>query len=135
MSDFLKRISGLSREQLVLLAAKLESRLSSAAPPAAREPIAVVGIGCRFPGSDGPDGFWQFLQKGGDAITEVPADRWDVDEASHSIPASEGCIVARHGGFLQDIDRFDPDFFGISKREADHMDPQQRLLLEVAWQA
>ena len=133
MSDFLKRISGLSREQLVLLASKLEKRINEAPP--VREAIAVVGIGCRFPGSDGPDEFWQFLENGGDAITEVPADRWDLDEVARAISPSEDCELARHGGFLRDVDRFDADFFGISKREADNMDPQQRLLLEITWQA
>lgn len=133
MSDFLKRIAGLSREQLVLLASKLEKRIADT--PSVREPIAIVGIGCRFPGSDGPDAFWQFLKDGGDAITEVPDDRWDVDEAARAISSSEDCQVARHGGFIRDIDQFDADFFGISGREADNMDPQQRLLLEITWQA
>src|SRR5690606_16828535 len=74
-------------------------------------------------------------ENGGDAITEVPADRWDLDEVAGAISSSEDCELARHGGFLRDVDRFDADFFGISKREADNMDPQQRLLLEIAWQA
>jgi phthiocerol/phenolphthiocerol synthesis type-I polyketide synthase C len=93
----------------------------------ADEPIAIVGIGCRFPGADRPAAFWRLLSDGVDAITEIPADRWDAD-------ASE-TAATRWGGFLDQVDQFDPQFFGISPREAARMDPQQRLLLEVAWEA
>ncbi|HEY2502020.1 MAG TPA: SDR family NAD(P)-dependent oxidoreductase [Mycobacterium sp.] len=93
----------------------------------ANEPIAIVGIGCRFPGADGPAAFWRLLSDGVDAITDIPPDRWDAD-------ASE-TAATRRGGFLDQVDRFDPQFFGISPREAARMDPQQRLLLEVAWEA
>jgi myxalamid-type polyketide synthase MxaB len=103
---------------------------------AKREPIAVVGIGCRFPPNiDSPESFWTLLESGGDAIGEVPADRWDKDYYYDSNPDVRGKICTRSGGFLQDKDRFDPQFFNISPREAMYMDPQQRLLLEVAWEA
>src|SRR5829696_8881079 len=99
------------------------------------EPIAIVGIGCRFPGADGPDEFWKLLHDGVDAITEVPPDRWNVDDLYDPDPAVPGKMITRWGGFLDGIDRFDREFFGISPREASGIDPQQRLLLEVTWEA
>lgn len=99
------------------------------------EPIAIVGIGCRFPGGGtGPDAFWQFLEQGGDAVTEVPADRWDSD-ALYDPAGGTGRTRTRWGAFLDGIDLFDPAAFGITPAEAKIMDPQQRLLLEVAWHA
>ena len=101
-----------------------------------REPIAIVGIGCRLPGGIGSPGqFWDFLCRNGDAITDVPKSRWDVDSFFAADPAAPGRTYARRGGFLDDIDHFDPGFFGISPREAAHIDPQQRLLLETAHEA
>jgi acyl transferase domain-containing protein len=101
-----------------------------------REPIAIVGIGCRFPGgANSPAAFWQLLQNGVDAIGEVPPDRWNVAEFYDPDSTLRGKIQTRHGGFIKDIDKFDPDFFGIAPREANAMDPQQRLILEVAWEA
>jgi acyl transferase domain-containing protein len=98
------------------------------------EPIAIIGIGCRFPGgATDPETFWRLLRDGVDAITEVPADRWDVAAYYDPDPDAPGKMSTRWGGFLQEIDQFDPDFFGISPREAVTMDPQQRLLLEVSW--
>ncbi len=100
------------------------------------EPIAVVGIGCRFPGGgSGPAGFWRMLQEGVDATREVPADRWDVDAYYADDPDRPGTMYVRRGAFLDEVDRFDPEFFNIWPREAASMDPQQRLLLEVAWEA
>lgn len=99
------------------------------------EPIAIVGIGCRFPGADGPESFWRLLTDGVDAISEVPPERWSLDEFYDSDPTVPGKMSTRWGGFLSGIDRFDAAFFGISPREAAHVDPQQRLLLEVAWEA
>lgn len=100
------------------------------------EPIAIVGLSCRFPGgSDTPEAFWQTLRDGVDAITEVPADRWPVDEFYDPDPAAPGRMSTRSGGFLGRIDSFDAQFFGIAPREAAGMDPQQRLLLEVAIEA
>ncbi|MFQ6017597.1 MAG: type I polyketide synthase, partial [Kiloniellaceae bacterium] len=99
------------------------------------EPIAIIGMGCRFPGADNPDRFWQLLAEAGDAIREVPAERWDLDRFFDPDPERPGRMNTRWGGFLDGVDRFDPEFFGISSREAAHMDPQQRLALEVAWEA
>src|SRR5262245_33834312 len=100
-----------------------------------REPIAVVGIGCRFPGARGPEAFWRLLRRGVDAIREVPVDRWDIDSYYDPNPDATGKMATRWGGFLDEVDRFDASFFGIAPREAVMMDPQQRLLLEVTWEA
>ena len=102
---------------------------------AADESIAIIGIGCRFPGANGPRAYWELLQRGADAITEVPLDRFDIDVFYDARPGVPGKIATRWGGFLDQIDQFDADFFGVSPREASRMDPQQRLLLEVAWEA
>jgi myxalamid-type polyketide synthase MxaD len=101
----------------------------------ASESIAIIGIGCRFPGSSGPQEFWQSIRDGVDAITEVPADRFNLDEVYDSDATVPGKISTRWGGFVDQVDQFDPQFFGISPREAARMDPQQRLLLEVVWEA
>lgn len=99
------------------------------------EPIAVVGMGCRFPGGAAtPEAFWELLRDGVDAVTDVPASRWDVNAWYDPDPEAPGKMYARQGGFLNEIDTFDPNFFGISAREARSMDPQQRLMLEVAWE-
>ena len=101
-----------------------------------QEPIAVIGIGCRFPGGiHGPETFWQLLCDGIDAIGEIPPDRMDVPAYFDPRPATPGKMMTRWGGFLDRIDMFDANFFGISPREAERMDPQQRLLLESAWEA
>jgi len=89
-----------------------------------KEPIAIVGIGCRFPSAKNPAAFWQLLQDGGNGITEVPPARWNAEENNIT-----------WGGFLEQVEYFDPHFFGISPKEATTMDPQQRLLLEVTWEA
>jgi acyl transferase domain-containing protein/acyl carrier protein len=102
---------------------------------AKNEPIAIIGIGCRFPGANDPAAFWQLLRDGVDAIREVPADRFDQHAFYEPDPAIPGKMNTRWGGFLGQVDQFDPDFFGISPREASRMDPQQRLLLEVTWEA
>src|SRR6266478_2042855 len=97
--------------------------------------IAIIGMGCRFPGASNPAAFWRLLFDGKDAISEVPSDRWDIDEYYDRDPLAPGKMNTRWGGFLDRVDEFDPFFFGISPREAACMDPQQRLLLQVAWEA
>jgi acyl transferase domain-containing protein len=99
------------------------------------EPIAIIGIGCRFPGAENPESFWDLLRSGGDAITEVPSDRWDIDAFYDPNPGIPGKMSTRWGGFLNQVDQFDPGFFGILPRRAKLIDPQQRLVLEVAWEA
>ncbi len=99
------------------------------------ESIAIIGIGCRFPGANCLEDFWYLLQNGVDAITEVPPDRWDIDAFYNPEPATSGTMNTRFGSFLEKVDQFDPGFFRISPREAERMDPQQRLILEVAWEA
>jgi acyl transferase domain-containing protein len=99
------------------------------------EPIALIGMGCRFPGAGNPESFWQLLHNGVDAISEVPASRWNIDTFYDPNPATLGKMNTRWGGFLEQVDEFDPQFFGISPREAESIDPQQRLLLETSWEA
>lgn len=99
------------------------------------EPIAVVGMACRFPGGSTPEAFWEFLASGGDAIREIPAERWDVDAYYDANPDAKGKMYTRSGAFIPDFDHFAAAFFGISPREAQFLDPQQRQLLEVHWEA
>lgn len=102
---------------------------------AGQQPIAVIGIGCRFPGgATTPERYWENLAAGRDAVTEVPADRWD-ERWFDPDPEAVGKTTSRHGGFVGPVDGFDAAFFGISPRDARAMDPQQRLLLECVWEA
>ncbi|XVS68214.1 type I polyketide synthase [Actinosynnema sp. CA-299493] len=130
----------------VALAAHLDAELFggqvvTAAPArsavAGDEPIAIIGMACRFPGGiTSPDELWQLLAEGGEGITGLPTDRgWDVETLYDPDPDNLGTTYVREGGFLAGIADFDPAFFGISPREAAAMDPHQRLLLEVAWEA
>ncbi len=135
MSELIERLSRLSHKQLMLLVLDQQQKIE-AARRQENEPIAVVGIGCRFPGGAGsPDAFWDLLREGRDAVREVPADRWDIDAFYDPDPDRPARMSVRSGGFLDEIAGFDAPFFGISPREATSMDPQQRLLLEVAWEA
>ena len=97
--------------------------------------IAIIGLGCRFPKAKNPQAYWQLVSNGVDAVSEIPSDRWDVDELYDPQPATPGKMNTRWGGFLSEVDKFDPLFFNISPREAERIDPQQRLFLEVAWEA
>jgi len=104
-------------------------------PIAADDPIAIVGMACRLPGASSLDDFWRLLESGTDAIREVPAERWPIDQFYDADPLAPGRMATRWGGFLDSVDRFDAAFFGLSPREAAQTDPQQRLALELAWEA
>ena len=101
----------------------------------ASEPVAIVGMACRFPGARDAEAFWAVLSGGIDVIREIPDDRFDINDYYDPDPDAAGKIYTRYGGFLDEIDGFDPEFFGISPREAVWMDPQQRLVLETSWES
>ncbi len=136
MAEKSEGLEQLSPSQRALLALKeLRAKLETL-ERAKTEPIAIIGIGCRFPGSaNTPQTYWQLLRAGRDAVSEVPPDRWKLSEYYDPDPDAPGKMYTRSGGFIDHIDKFDPRFFGISPREAASMDPQQRLLLEVCWEA
>ncbi|WP_105347906.1 type I polyketide synthase [Mycobacterium sp. ITM-2016-00318] len=97
--------------------------------------FAIVGYAARFPGAPDADGFWDVLREGRETISEVPEDRWDVDEFFDPEPGTPGKVVTRRAGFVDDVTGFDAPFFGMSTREVRLMDPQHRILLETAWRA
>ena len=100
------------------------------------QPLAIVGIGCRLPGgADSTESLWSLLCSETDATCVVPETRWSAERYHDPNPSKVGKIVTRRGGFLREIDQFDPQFFGMSPREAHSLDPQQRLLLRAAWEA
>lgn len=135
MSEFLDRISKLSPQRLALLADELNARLQ-AFESRRTVPLAIVGIGCRLPGGViDPETFWKLLRDGVDAVGEVPAGRWNVEEFYDRSPDTPGRMATRWGGFIDGPEQFDAKFFGIAPAEAVCMDPQQRLLLETSWEA
>jgi acyl transferase domain-containing protein/NADPH:quinone reductase-like Zn-dependent oxidoreductase/NAD(P)-dependent dehydrogenase (short-subunit alcohol dehydrogenase family) len=121
-------------KQALLALDAMQAKLDAQAQ-ARSEPIAVIGLGCRFPGGETPEDYWRLVRDGVEAVREVPAERWDVEKLFDANPDAPGRTYTRRAGFLSRVDHFDPQFFGISPREAAAIDPQQRLLLEVAWEA
>src|SRR3569833_2541259 len=104
--------------------------------PPAETPVAVIGMGCRFPGGvDSPDALWRALTEGRDLVTEVPPDRWDAEAIYDPEPGVKGQVASRWGGFVDDVRGFEPAFFGLTEHEAERMDTQARLLLETACEA
>ncbi len=134
MAEFFDRIVKLSPKRLALLAAELHAQLEEA-EHVKRLPIAIIGMGCRFPGARDLEAFWELLRDGTDPIIEVPASRWDVDAFYDADSEKPGKTSTRFMGCVSDVDQFDAAFFGIAPREAVSMDPQHRLLLEVTWEA
>lgn len=136
MSEHSSKVDQLNSSQRLLLALKEARTKLEAVERSKSEAIAIIGAGCRFPGkANNPEAFWQLLRNGVDAIAEVPPQRWDINAYYDPEPDTPGKIYTRHGGFLEDIDQFDPQFFGISPQTAAMSDPQQRLLLQVGWEA
>ncbi|SEL14067.1 myxalamid-type polyketide synthase MxaE and MxaD [Stigmatella aurantiaca] len=135
MTSFAEKIAQYSPKRLALLAMELKSRLD-AVEGTRSEPIAIIGMGCRFPGGgNDPESYWNLLCNGVDAVTEVPSSRWTREDMARMDPEALEKLGARWGAFINKVDQFDADFFGISPHEAHRMDPQQRILLEVAWEA
>ncbi|ATB32461.1 type I polyketide synthase [Melittangium boletus] len=134
-SEATRRLGDLSPEKRALLAMRLRANPDTLRMLEA-DPIAIIGVGCRFPGGvDSPESYWELLKNGRQGITPVPADRWDTDAWYDANPDVPGKLTTRWGGFVGRVDGFDANFFAISPREAMRMDPQHRLLLEVAWEA
>jgi len=132
MTNETRRICDLPPLKLALAASSLQPKLALALS----EPIAIIGMGLRFPGgADTPESYWELLREGREAISPIPASRWDLDAYYDPTPGTPGKMYTRHGAFIQGVEDFDPQFFGISPREASRMDPHQRLLLEVSWEA
>lgn len=134
MSDAVTSASLSATKRALVAIQEMQERLD-AVQRAQNEPIAIVGIGCRFPKAPNLAAFWELLANGVDAVGEVPPDRWDIDQFYDPDPNAMGKIYSRSGAFLEHLDQFDPEFFDISAREAPYVDPRQRLLLESAWEA
>jgi len=123
-----------SNERLLGALREAKSQLE-AAKSRNNEPIAIVGMSCRFPGADSPQAFWDLLRDGRDMIRDIPEARWNADAYYNPVPGTPGKMYVQEGGFIDNVDQFDPRFFGIAPREANSLDPQHRLLLEVGWEA
>jgi acyl transferase domain-containing protein len=129
------RLEGLSPLKRALYEIEeLQREIESLKQQKKDDTIAIIGMECRFPGAENIDEFWNVLSNGIDAITEIPASRWNADDPE-IMPVNSGKPIPKFGGFISHPDEFDAQFFGISPREAMSMDPQQRLLLEVTWHA
>jgi malonyl CoA-acyl carrier protein transacylase len=132
----LERLTRYLAEEVLDLDVGSQTRGTETRGIALAEPIAIIGLACRFPGdANTPEAFWEKLRQSYDAITLVPPERWDADAYYDPDPSTPGKSYCRYGGFLNPVDQFDPDFFGISPREAKYIDPQHRLLLELSWEA
>ncbi len=128
-------VDGLADHLLELLKDTVEEEAPIAVQASTTgEAVAIIGLGCRFPGATGIDAYWQVLQQGIDATGEIPADRWDLD-SYYDVEPKPGKMYTRRGGYLQDVDQFDANFFGMSPAEARWTDPQHRMLLETTWEA
>ncbi|TWT98712.1 type I polyketide synthase [Neorhodopirellula pilleata] len=130
MSSASERMANLSPQKLALLKQAMAKSATTIS-----EPIAVVGMGCRFAGASNIQQYWNLIRNGADMTGEIPASRWDVDAFYDASGSKPGKMPTRWGGFIENIDQFDAAFFGISPREAEKMDPQHRLLLQVVWEA
>lgn len=128
-------LSKLSKEQRILFLLKEMQEEVQRYEKRDVEPLAVIGMACRFPGANNPEEFWDMLLSGRDGITDIPGERWSVEKFYDSDPEKEGRIYVRKAGIVKDIDKFDAEFFRISPKEAEAMDPQQRLLMEVSYHA
>jgi acyl transferase domain-containing protein len=136
MSDINLRIERMTPLQKAVFALKETQRQLAELTARHAEPIALVGISCRFPGGvSAPDQFWRLLCEGRKAIGEIPAERWDVDAHYDPDPAKPGKMNTRWMGCVEGVDLFDNQFFGMSEREARVVDPQQRMVLELTWEA
>ncbi len=129
MAELSRRLANLSPAKRRLLEQQLAGK------PIPGEPIALVGMACRFAGAASLDQYWRLIVEQLDATGEIPPDRWDIEAFYDPDLDAPGKMAVRWGGFVDGVDQFDPLFFGISPREASRMDPQQRLLLEVGWEA
>ena len=134
MSDLSERLAGLSPAQRKLLEQRLAQQQGDEQSNRP-EPIAIVGLACRFPAAPNLAAFWQLIHHGLDGVVDIPASRWNLEEFYDPTGEQPGKISVRQAALLNDIEEFDPQFFGITPREAVQIDPQQRILLEVAWEA